>query len=84
MSAATNYDTQFCSSPCQSSKKAHFTESDNSNFSRDSISEVTEEITDYDIDASTSTLLINMTNKIPNTWIPREDFSSLSPKVREI
>ena len=37
---------------------------------------------DYDIDASTSTLLINMANQNLNAYIPKEDFSDLSPEVR--
>ena len=39
---------------------------------------------DYDIDVSASTLLINMNYQSPNTCMPREDFRSLSPEVREI
>ena len=35
--------------------------------SRESISEVTEENIDYDIDASATTFLINMINQIPKT-----------------
>ena len=44
----------------------------------------TKEDIDYDIDASASALLVNMTNQSPNTYIPREDFSSLTPEVKQI
>ena len=50
LSVATTYDTKFSSSGSQSSRKVYVTESDNFNFSCNSISEFTEENTDYDID----------------------------------
>ena len=46
LSAATNYDAQLSSSSGQSSRKVYITETDNFNFSRNSISEVTEENND--------------------------------------
>ena len=82
LSVATNYDTQLFSSSGQISRKLYVTEADNYNFSRDSIPEVTEENIDCDIDASASTFLISLTNKSPNTCMPREDSSSISPEVR--
>ena len=38
----------------------------------------------YDIDVSTSALLIKISNQRPNAHIPREDFSALSPEVSQI
>ena len=81
-SAATIYDMQFYSSGSQSSRKIYVTESNNSNFSRDFISEFTKENIDYEIDVSTNTLLINMSNQSPNTCMTKEDFSALSSEVR--
>ena len=75
---------QFTSSGSKSSRKVYVTNSNNNNFSRDSISDFTQENIDYDIDASASALLINIANKNPNTYMPREDFSALSPEVRRI
>ena len=46
LSLSTNYDTQFSSSSGQSSRKVYVTEVDDSNFSRTSIYEVTEENVD--------------------------------------
>ena len=83
MLEATNDDMQFSSSTSQSSIKVYVTESDDSNFSCYSISEVKEENIEYDIDTSTSKLLINMSNQSPNICMPEEDFSSLSPEVRQ-
>ena len=75
---------QFTSSGSQSSRKVYVTESNNSNFSRDSISDFTEDNLTYDIDTSTSTLLINMSNQSPNTYTPKEDFIALSTEVKQI
>lgn len=66
------------------SRKVYTTDSGNSNIFHDAISEVTEENADYNIDASASALLVNMTNQSPNTCMPRENFSSLSPEVKQI
>ena len=74
----------FSSSESQSSRRLHVTESNNSNFSHDSISDFTDDNMNYDIDASARTLLINMSNQSPNTWMPKEKFSALSPKVRQL
>ena len=49
------------------------------NFFRNSISDFITENIDYEIDASASTLLINMSNQNPNACMPNEDFSTLSP-----
>ena len=73
---------KFTSSGSQSSRKVYFTNSNNNNLSRDSIFDFTEENIDYDIDASTITLLINMANQNPNACMPKEDFSAFSPEVR--
>ena len=43
LSAANNYDIPFSSSGSQSSRKVYVTDSNNSNFSRDYISDFTEE-----------------------------------------
>ena len=75
---------QFSSSGIQSSRKVYVTDSNNTNFSRDSISDFTEENIDYDIDVSSSTLSINMSNQNTNTYTPKEDFSALSPEVRRM
>ena len=75
---------QFSSSGSQSSRKEYVTKSNNSNFSRDSIYDFTEENIGYDIDASTRTLLINVSNQSPNTQKLRECFSFLTHQVRQI
>ena len=82
--ASTNYDIQLSSPASQISRKFYVTESNDSNLSRDSIYEVTEENTEHNIDASAITLLINMCNQSPNTCMPKEDLSSLGPEVRQI
>ena len=55
-SEATNYDVHHSSPSGQSSRKVYVNEADNSNSFRDSVSEVTKENIDYEIDASASTL----------------------------
>ena len=75
---------QFSSSGSQIPRKVCVTESNNSNFSRDSFSDFTKDNTNYDIDASDCTLLINVSNQISNTYMPKEDFSSLSTEVKQI
>ena len=82
LSAATNHIIQFSSSINNNSRKIYATDSENSNFFHDAISEVTEENIDYNMNASASALLVNMTNQSPNTCMPKEDFSSLSPEVK--
>ena len=37
----------------------------------------------YEIDACASTLLINMSNQIPNAFMPKEYFSALSSELRK-
>ena len=83
-SAATYYDMKCSSSGIQSSRKIYITEPNNSNFYCDSISYFTEDNANYDMDASANTLLINMSNQIPNTFMPKKDFSALIPEVRKI
>ena len=61
----------------------YVTESNDSNFSRDSISDFIEDNANYDIDSSASTLLINMHNQSPNACMPKENFNALSPEVRQ-
>ena len=84
LSAATNQSMQFSPSGSQISRNVYVTESNNSDISRDSISDFTEDNINYDIDASSSTLLINVSNQSPNNNMPKEDFSTLSPEVRQI
>ena len=67
LSEANNYDIHFSSSASHILRKVYVTGSNNTKFSRNSIYDFTEENTDYDIDASASTLLINMSNKSLNT-----------------
>ena len=62
LSEATNYDMKFSPSGSQISRKFHVTESNNSNFSCDSISDFTEDNMNYDIDASTNTFFVNISN----------------------
>ena len=81
--AAINHAMPCSSSGSQSSRHVYVTESNSSNFSRDSIPDFTEHNVNYAIDASASTLLINMYNQSPNTHIPKEDFNTLSLEVRE-
>ena len=75
---------QFNSSGSQSSQKFYVTDSNNNNLYRDSVSDFTEENIDYNIDASASTLLLNMVNKNPNAYTSKEEFSALSPEARRI
>ena len=82
LSADNNYDIKFYSSGSRSSRKVYATDSNNNNFSRDSISDFTEEHIDYDIDASASTLLIDISNESPNAYMPKDDFSALIFGVR--
>lgn len=86
LSAATNYDMQFASTSSKSTRKVYNTELDSSDFAMDSPSEVTED-TDYDIDASATTLLANMTNRgnaNSDSYLPSEDYSSLSAEERDL
>ena len=86
-SLATNYGSQFPSFLRQISIKVYDDEEDDTSFSQNSISVVTEETIDYDIDAYASILLLNMTSRNPqgtNVYAPKEDHSSLTPEVREI
>ena len=86
LSAATNYDSQFVSSSSRSTRKVCNTELENSDFVIDSSSEVTEDA-DYDIDASATTLLANMTNRgnpKPDSYLHSDDYSSLTPEERDL
>jgi hypothetical protein len=86
LSAATNYDMQFASTSSKSTRKVYNTELESSDFAMDSPSEVTED-TDYDIDASATTLLANMTNRgnaNSDSYLPSEDYSSLSAEERDL
>jgi hypothetical protein len=86
LSAATNYDMQFASTSSKSTRKVYNTELESSDFVMDSPSEVTED-TDYDIDASATTLLANMTNRgnaNSDSYLPSEDYSSLSAEERDL
>ena len=84
LSASTNYDSQLSSSSRKISRKLFSTEADDAAFSSNVISKITEENVEYEIDISASTLLVNMTNQSSNTYTPKENYSSLSPEVREI
>lgn len=75
---------QFSSSGSQSLRKVYFTEPNDSNFPRDSISNFPEDNINYDIHTSTSTFLINMSNQNPNAHMTKEEFSALSPEVSQI
>ena len=86
LSAATNYNLQFVSSSSKITRKVHNTELKYSIFAIDSPSEVTEDV-DYDIDASATTLLANMTNRgntNPDSYLTSEDYSSLTPEERDL
>ena len=55
-------------------------------FAIDLPSEVNEDV-DYDIDASATTLLKNITNRAnpnPDSYFPFEDYSSLTPEERDL
>ena len=83
---ATDYDSQFVSASYRSTKNVHKTELGGSVFSIDSLSEVTEDF-DYDVDASATTLLANMTNHDNFNFdrcLPSEDHSSLTPEERDL
>ena len=82
LSAVNNYDTPFTSSGSKISRKIYVTYSKNNKLSRDSISDVTGENKEYDIDASASTFLVNFANPNLNACMTKEDFSALSPKVK--
>ena len=67
-----------------STKKVHRTELGGSNFEIDSPSEVTEAL-DYDVHASATTLLANMTNRgdsKSNVYLPSEYYALLSPEEK--
>ena len=77
---------QFASTSSKSTRKVYNTELESSDFVMDSPSEVTED-TDYDIDASATTLLANMTNRgnaNSDSYSPSEDYSSLSAEERHL
>ena len=62
------------------------TELGDSDFVIDSPSAFTEDA-DYEIDASATTLLANMTNHgnpNPDSYLPSEDYSSLTPEERDL
>ena len=61
LSSGTGYDYQFASASSRSTIKFCNTELGGINFEIDSPSEVVEDL-DYDVDASSSTLLANMNN----------------------
>ena len=84
LSVATNYDSQFSSSSSQSLRKVCNTKTCDTNFSHDSISEVTEENRDYKIDASARKLLAHVTSQTSNSCVPNEDCNSAIPEFREI
>ena len=86
LSAATNYDTQCVPTSARSTKKVHYTELEDIDFELDLPSRVTEDF-DYDIDASTTTLLSNVTNVInPNSdrYLHPEDYASLTPETKDL
>lgn len=83
---ATYYDSQFVSTSYRSTNFFHKTELGGSVFSIDSLSEVTEDF-DYDVDASATTLLGNMTNRDNfnfDRYLPSEDHYSLTPEERDL
>ena len=83
--AETNYDSQLVSASARRTRKTHNTELGSSDFAIDSLPEVTKDV-DYDIDAHATTSLANMTNcgnPKPDSYLPLEDCSSLTPEERD-
>ena len=79
--AETGYDDQFASASARSTGNVYNTELGGSYFGLDSPSEVIEDL-DYDVNASITTLLENMTNSDnsnSDSYLPLEDYSFLTP-----
>ena len=86
LSAETNYDAQFNSSSARRSRKVYNTELGGSGFELDSPSEVAKDL-DYDIYASATTLLANITNRGNSnsySYLPSEDYTSLTPEAKDL
>ena len=86
LSAETVYDSQFASVSDRNNRKCYNTELGGTDFEIDSPSEVAEDL-DYDIDASATTLLANMINSgkhNSDSYLPSEDYSSLTPKEKDL
>ena len=62
LSAGNGYDSQFASTSSKSSRKVYHAELGGSDFEIDSPSEVKQDL-DCDVGASTTILLVNMTNR---------------------
>ena len=85
LSAANNYDSQFVSNQTKNPRRVYTSNIIDYDFHQDSPSEVTEDF-EYDIDAPVSTLLANLTNRNnpnSNSYLPSEDFNSLTPQAKE-
>ena len=86
LSTATGYDYQFLSASSRSTRKVHNTELGGIDFEIDSPSEVTEYL-DYDLDASATAALANMTNRgnsNSDSYLPTEDHSSLTLEEKDL
>ena len=83
LSDSTNYDSQFTSTTSKTSRRTHDTKIGDNNFNKNSPSKVNEEF-DYNIDSSTNTLLASMTNSNSDTYLPSEDYDSLTPEAKEV
>ena len=81
LSAAINYDLKFVSSSSRSTRKFYNNELGDIDLVIGSLSEVAEDA-DYDVDESAATLLAKRTNHgnpNPDSYLPFEDYSSLTP-----
>ena len=85
LSAANNYDSQFVSTQTKNPRRVYSTNIGDYGFHQDLPAEVAEDF-EYDIDATASALLANITNmNTPNTnsYLPSEDFNSLTPQAKD-
>ena len=83
LSASTKYDSQFNSMSAKTSRRFYHAEIGDNNFDQESPSEVTEDF-DCNIDASATTLLVNINNleiTNSNSYLPPEDYNLLTPNT---
>ena len=85
LSAANSCNSQFVPAQTKSQRRVCTAEIGNHDFNQDSPSEVAEDF-EHNTDAPASALLANATNRSncsPNSYLPPEDFNSLSPQAKD-
>ena len=84
ISTGTGYDSQLTSASARITRKVYHKELGDSGFEIDSLSEVAKDL-DYDRDASSTTLLVNMTsNSNSNRHLTSEDYALLTPEENNL